>query len=69
MITVTISINGEPIYTRTAVNVGDCTNFVNGFPERCSVYQVDTGETLKHKRDDGAVALTRKMLDTIHEVR
>ena len=60
MISVTISINGAPIYTRSAVNVGDNE-------DGSCLYEVDTGEHLKHFRMDGAVMLVRQMLDTIHE--
>ena len=63
MISVTISINGCTIYTRTAVNK-------TGFPideAGHHSYHVDDGSTLLHKRDDGAVALAKAMLDTIKE--
>ena len=60
MITVTIFINGKPIYTRSAVNqsenlTGECR------------YKVDTGKVIIHKREDGAVNLAKAMLDTIKE--
>lgn len=59
MITVSISINGEPIFTRTAVNQdaegNDCT------------YLVDDGSTVQHKRTEGAVKLAIKLLKTIKE--
>ena len=60
MITVSIAINGAPIYTRSAVNVGDCE-------DGSCLYEVDTGEHLQHFQEHGAVALVRQMLDTIHE--
>lgn len=55
MITVSISINGEPIYTRTAVNR----------LKEHGVYVLDTGERIHHNPDEGAVALAQKMLATI----
>ena len=57
MITVSISINGDPIYTRTAVN-----RLVEH-----GVYILDTGERVHHNPDDGAVALAIKMLHTIYD--
>lgn len=68
MITVSISINGTPIFTRTAVNAGPYTGDVEVY-RGGHLYKVDTGETICHNRDDGAVALARMILDTIHEVR
>lgn len=55
MITVSILINGEPIFTRTAVN---------RISEKGG-YVVDTGEIVKHDPDDGAVKLAIKLLKTI----
>lgn len=60
MITVSILINGQPIFTRSAVNTtandtGMC------------IYKLDTGGTIKHRRIDGAVKLAIKMLQTIKE--
>lgn len=57
MITVSIIINGEPIYTRTAVNR----------LKEHGVYVLDTGERVMHDPDDGAVALAIKMLHTVLE--
>ena len=62
MITVTISINGQPIYTRTAVNKGERSNGL-------TCYDLDDGSFIKHRREDGAVALAKMMLDTIKEVK
>lgn len=61
MITVSIFINGNPLYTRSARNTG------NEDDTGCTEYITDTGEYLYHDRDDGAVELARKMLDTIKE--
>lgn len=60
MITVSILINGQPIFTRSAVNRGECAP---GIYE----YELDTGELLTHKRDMGAVPLAIQMLKTIKE--
>lgn len=57
MITVSILINGDPIYTRTAVN---------RIKEKDG-YILDTGEILKHNPKDGVVRLAIKMLRTIKE--
>jgi hypothetical protein len=59
MITVSILINGQPIYTRSAVNRIAETG----------AYILDTGEMIVHDPKDGAIALAHKMLDTIEEVK
>ena len=51
MITVTISINGQPILTRSAVN---------RLQEKGG-YEVDEGSLIKHYPKDGAVKLAIKM--------
>lgn len=58
MLTVTISINGEPIYTRTVVNR----------IKTKGGYVCDDGTIIKHNPNDGAIALAKKALDTIVEV-
>ncbi len=63
MITVSILINGEPIYTRSAVNV---TAKERPVPDVCD-YKVDTGEIIQHRRSDGVVLLAYKLLGTIEE--
>ena len=63
MITVAILINGQPIYTRSAVNVSEDTN---GKKDK-NLYSVDDGTIITHIPDDGVVALAKKMLDTIKE--
>lgn len=60
MISVSIAINGEPIYARTAVNRGEQ-------PSGFTKYLIDDGSTVLHKRSDGAVALAIQMLRTIKE--
>ena len=62
MITVQILINGQVILARSARNVDPRV----GAEE--STYKVDDGSIIKYKRDDGAVKLAKKMLDTIREV-
>lgn len=63
MITVSILINGQPLFTRSAVNILELAER----PGTCR-YRLDTGEELVHKRSDGAVSLAIKMLKTIKEV-
>lgn len=58
MITVSILINGKAIYTRTAVNR----------LKENKGYILDTGESIKHNPNDGAVKLAIKMLKTIREI-
>ena len=59
MITVSILINNEPIYTRSArrqeTEKGDNT------------YVTDAGVEIKHKYNDGVIPLAKKILDTIRE--
>jgi hypothetical protein len=61
MITVTVFINDQPIFTRTARNTGVQND------KGCYMYKVDTGCTLEHCRDDGAIRLAHKLLDTVEE--
>jgi len=56
VIGVYITINGRPIFARTAVN---------RLQER-GVYVADDGLEIKHNPDEGAVALAIKLLETIH---
>ena len=64
MMSVSILINGKAIYTRTAVNVRRAK-----FPQRGCIYKLDTGQEIVHDPDEGGVALARKMLNTIVEVK
>jgi hypothetical protein len=57
MLTVSILKNGEPIYTRSAVNR----------LKDHGVYILDTGERIMHDPEEGAVALAIKMLHTIED--
>lgn len=61
MITVSISINGNVIYARTAVNISKSDDEINS-------YKLDTGRIIKHNQSDGAIVLAKKMLKTINEV-
>ena len=61
MISVIISINGNPIMARSAVNQQRTA------PGGGTVYHCDDGQTIIHDPGDGAVALAHKLLDTIQE--
>ena len=58
MLTVSILINGHPVYTRSMVNRID----------EFGAYVCDDGTLIEHDPADGAVALAIKALRTIHEV-
>lgn len=61
MITVSIMINGKPIFTRSARNID---NHYNDGPNR---YKVDTGKIIEHNEQEGMVALGIKLLKTIYD--
>jgi hypothetical protein len=61
MITVAILINGQPIMARSAVNQMRTDALGR------TLYRVDDGTELWHRRDDGAVELAKMMLGTIRE--
>ena len=61
MISVSISINANAIYARSAVNQSQ----VNKNGE--DTYLVDDGSIIYHRRSKGAVVLAKKLLDTIKE--
>lgn len=61
MISVSIMINGNPIFTRSAVNQQK-TNAVGQ-----TEYLVDEGSKIYHCPEEGAVKLAKMMLDTIKE--
>ena len=63
MITVSILINSQPIYTRTAVRTDTSKNGQIG------TYQLDDDTYLFHRIEDGAIPLAIKMLQTIKEVK
>lgn len=60
MITVSILINGKPIFTRSARNNGSERNGK-------TLYRCDDDSEIWHKRNDGAIKLAKMMLDTINE--
>jgi len=61
MITVSILINGQPIFTRSARNTDKVKN-------KKTIYILDTGKEILHKRKNGAIKLAKMMLDTIKEI-
>lgn len=60
VITVNILINGKTIFTRSARNMGKAQADLHR-------YKTDAGVILYHLRDEGAVRLAVKMLETIKE--
>ena len=60
VLSVSIAINGEPIFARSAVNRGEQ-------PSGFTKYEVDDGSTVLHKPEDGAVKLAIQLLKTIKE--
>lgn len=62
MITVTISINGTALYTRSARNMGEKND------KGETKYEVDDGTVIWHKRDYGAIVLAKEMLDTVKDL-
>lgn len=63
MMTVVIYVNGTPVYARSAVNVGS----ENEKGE--TKYICDAGKSIRHKREDGAIELAKKMLDSIRDLK
>lgn len=60
MITVSILINGQPLFTRSAVNQ-------QRLPSGHCEYLLDDGTAIEHMPEHGAVILAIKMLKTIKE--
>lgn len=60
MITVSISINGEPIFARSARNQDGETNNKSE-----TKYITDAGDVIWHDRENGAIELAKEMLDSI----
>lgn len=60
MISVSIAINGTPIFTRSAIRI-------EGEPPGECVYRVDDANTIRHTHSEGAVALAHKLLDCVIE--
>lgn len=61
MITVSILINAQPIFTRTARNTMEPDKKKN------TKYITDAGDVIWHKRKGGAVKLAVQMLKSIKE--
>lgn len=62
MITVSIFINGAPIFTRSGHR--RTKKWAKGTKD---AYLIDTGEQLYHNQNDGVVKLAIAMLETIKE--
>lgn len=62
MITVSILINGQPLYTRSAFRL-------EGKQGEVCKYKCDDGSIITHNYDDGAVELGHKLLNTIKELK
>lgn len=56
MLTVSILINGQPLFTRSC------------FREEVGKYRVDDGSIIEHNYNDGAIKLAHKLLDTMYEL-
>lgn len=56
-------INGKVVHARSAVNISEKEGIKYGSNEQ--IYKVDTGEKIIHKFEDGAIVLSKKLLDTI----
>lgn len=62
MLTVAILVNGQPIYSRTAVNMSQQY-------KGKTRYDLDDGSIIWHNPKRGAVELATRMLKTIKEVK
>ena len=70
MITVSISINSEPLFARTAVRREEVSALGTRLTGRLQYrYELDDGSFIEHYYNDGAIVLAKKMLDTIKEQR
>lgn len=58
---ISLGVNDRIITGRSCYNTGETDG------EGRHKYQVDTGEIVWHDRDEGAVALAKKLLDTIED--
>ena len=61
MITVTIAINAQVVYARSAVNITKTKCGCDGEPQ---MYRLDTGQLVEHPFGD-ILGLTHKLIDTI----
>jgi len=69
VITVSILINGKPIFTRSAVNKTRelLKKYPDGIAEGFNFYKTDCGAEIYHKPTDGAISLAIEMLKKIKE--
>jgi hypothetical protein len=66
MLTVTISVNGKTVYSRSAKNTG--VGFGGGWSDEYMEYKTDAGVSIPHDPDKGIIKLATKILKTIKEV-
>ena len=69
MITVSISINGGVIYTRSALNRTPIILSKEETSRIPNTYVIDDGTKIKHVPNDGSVKLAIKMLKKIKELK
>jgi len=62
MLTVSISINGEPIYARSARRQEDDVN-----KGQKATYRTDSGDIVEFIYGDNIIELAKKILDTIKQ--
>lgn len=62
MLTVSISVNGQPLYTRSARRQ---ENFVKKGQK--ATYKTDAGEVIEFTYGDSIIELAKKILDTIEQ--
>lgn len=62
ILNVTISINGNVLYSRSVRNTGEKDTLGR------TKYNCDDGTDIRHYEEDGAVTLAKMMLDTIKEI-
>jgi len=63
MLTVSITVNGKPVYARSAHR--RTSKWAKG---KESAYLLDSGEMVYHEYEKGIIPLAIKMLETIKEV-
>ena len=61
MITVSIAINGVVIMTKSVIRIEEPGK------NKLAKYKSDCGKIIEHDPDDGAINLSHKMLDLLHE--
>lgn len=62
MLSVIISVNGNPVMGRSATNMGS-------LPDGKNKYLADDGKFIMHNPKDGIVKLAMKLLNNIKEVK